>query len=259
MNKKGKNSLPMGLIVGIILAFIVFLIVFTTISSSQPITVQYYVAIKTLNPGVTTKLSDFKLIPLPESVSFGKDKTATAIRADQDVMYKDENGQDVKKPAKEFLNNQVVYYPIMENEVEILHKFNSTVPDTYKSVSTQLSPQTRLISLELNILKSFGGSIKPGDRIDLTFSGISSNATKGVSSTGDDLKLAVTALQGLKVHSLIYDSAEQASSTGGKVAAKGMIVEMDPKQIELLKLLGDDYKISLNASNPINYDTNGLT
>lgn len=269
MGKK-KKSLPTGLIIGIGLALIVFLATFSLLSGKEEITHNYYVAKKFIAP--ETKITEenfndlFKTVTIPQEVVIKngiptEGLTVTEVNINNtDKKKKDEEPVGQAVDSKEFLIGKTFYYPVFENDMEILNKLDSQIPDSLKNISKDIPNDRRLIPLTMNILNSFGGSIKPGDRIDLTFM-FEEEGDPNVEGDNGRTK-AITALQALKVHSLIYDSGVKAAAEAGdtSVMPNGVAVLMTPEQVELFTLLGSgSYILTMNSSSPEYYPTEGLS
>lgn len=251
MNTK-KKGMPTGLYIGIGLAVITFVLIFSLVSSSEPITVKYYVASQDISPDTKiTKVSDyFTEQEIPESVVL-----TNAIRVDKNKVTVD--GEEKEISGLEMLENKEIYYPITKGDYEIKSKITDYVDDKYKNVSKTLPQDKRLVSLEMNNLSSFGSTLKAGDRIDLTFV-FDSPKKDSTSNQAETEKKSQTLLQALKVNALIYDGSS-TTEDGAKVAPVGVSVLMTPQQVELFALYGKSYTLSMNSSNPVVYDTNGLT
>jgi Flp pilus assembly protein CpaB len=250
-----KKNTPTGLIIGIALAVVVFILNFSVLSGAQPVTVKYYQAKVAVSEN--TKIGEnfdkyFTTQDVPESVQL-----KNAVRADTKYEFKDQDGKSQQLDAKEFLKKQEVYFPIVEGQFDFLHNFKSQLPVGFKSIGQEIPADKKTVTLESNLLKSFGGTLKPGDNIDLTFTieTIKPNTT-------EKEKRSITLLQNVPVFKLIYDAQSQASTTEGtKVPPNGIIVLLDQKQVELFNLVGSNsYTISVSANSDITkYNTNGIS
>lgn len=248
-----KKGMPTGLYIGIGLAIITFVLIFSLVSSNEPITVKYYVAKEEI--GQDVKITDvnkyFAVKEVPESVIL-----ENAIRVDKNLVQVEGETEKKEISGKDMLENKETYFPIGKGDFEIKNKISDYVPEKYKNISKTLPNDKRLVSLEMNNLSSFGATLKQGDRIDLTF--VFENEVTSATGQKDSEKKSQTLLQALKINSLIYDGSVQTED-GSKVPPSGVSVLMTPEQVELFALYGKSYTLSLNSSNPVLYDTKGLT
>lgn len=252
---KKKNSVPTGLIIGIILALLAFLLSSQIIKRLEPITVDYYVAAVDIDDGdIITSVSDyFVTVSVPEYVTI---QNAIPVYGEFTTVI---DGTEQTVSASEYLTNQEVYFPIAKGDFDIYNKLTENIPSHLRNLSDDLPSDRRLLPIETDAIQSFGGSLKSGDRVDLTFTyEIERENIHGLEET---YQVSVTALQGILVHDVIYEAGVKEQLESGEVIApNGYALSMIPEQVEAFNFFSQNgnYSLTLNSSNPVEYHTDGF-
>jgi len=133
---------------------------------------------------------------------------------------------------------RVVLQPMTPNEPILLHKV--TAPGDDAGITSVLTRGMRAFAISVDVTSGVSGFLRPGDRIDIYWSGRIANTLQGLGNTGEVTKLIE---QSVKI--VAVDQTADGSRNEARIA-RTVTVEVTPLQVASLAQAQSTGRLSLS-------------